>query len=100
MSIDPFSVLGLADDSDDEAIRKRYLELVRAHPPERDRERFTAIRAAYEKLRDADTRLHHRLFNPNKGDTIEAVLKEMACQSSRRRLSLKTMINALHSNPK
>ena len=37
---DPYEVFGLPDDSDDEAIRRRYLELVRQYPPEHQPQRF------------------------------------------------------------
>ena len=92
---DPYAVLGLPDDSDDEAIRRRYLELVRRFSPEHHPERFAAIRAAYEKLRDLDTRLSYRLFEAGKRDTVDAILEELACRSQRRRVPLQTMLAAL-----
>jgi len=92
---DPYAVLGLADDSDDEAIRRRYLELVKQHGPDRDPERFAAIRQAYESLRDLDTRLRHRLFETGRQESIDAVLKEVACRSPRRRLSLTALLSVL-----
>ena len=63
---DPYAVLGLPPDSDDEAIRRRYLELVRQFSPEHHPEKFAAIRAAYEQLRDLNTRLRYRLFEAGK----------------------------------
>src|SRR5262249_27771847 len=90
---DPFAVLGLPTDSDDETIRRRYLELVRRYSPEHHPERFAAVRAAYESLRDLDTRLRHRLFEAGKRDTVEALLEEIACRSPRRRLSLATLLS-------
>jgi curved DNA-binding protein CbpA len=91
---DPYEVLGLPGDADDEAIRTRYLELVRQYSPEHHPERFAAVRAAYESLRDLDTRLRHRLFESGKRDTVEAILEEIECRSPRRRLSLKTLLSA------
>jgi curved DNA-binding protein CbpA len=90
---DPYEVLGLPADSDDEAIRRRYLELVRQFPPEHQPQKFAAIRAAYEALRDLNTRLSYRLFEAGKKDTIDALIEEIACRSPRRRLSLKTLLN-------
>ncbi len=92
---DAYAVLGLAPDSDDEAIRRRYLELVRQFSPEHHPERFAAIRAAYEKLRDADTRLRYRLFEAGKRDNVDAILEEVVCRSPRRRVSLQTLLDAL-----
>jgi curved DNA-binding protein CbpA len=90
---DPYVVLGIADDADDESIRRRYLELVRQFSPEHHPQRFAAVRAAYESLRDRDTRLRHRLFEAGKKETVDAILEEIACRSSRRRMSLKTLLS-------
>src|SRR5579871_3692889 len=90
---DPYEVLGLSADSDDETIRRRYLELVRQYPPEHQPERFAAVRAAYESLRDLNTRLRHRLFEAGKKETIDALIEEIACRSPRRRMSLKTLLD-------
>ncbi len=49
---DPYETLGLTTDAGEAEIRRRYLELVRQFPPDRAPERFTAIHAAYEALRD------------------------------------------------
>jgi curved DNA-binding protein CbpA len=92
---DAYAVLGLAPDSDDEAIRRRYLELVRQYSPEHHPERFAAIRAAYEKLRDVDTRLRYRLFEAGKRENVDAILEEVLCRSTRRRVSLQTLLAAL-----
>ena len=45
---DPFVVLGLSTDASEEAIRARYLELVKQHPPEKDPQKFREIHAAYQ----------------------------------------------------
>lgn len=85
---DPYAVLGLTADADDETIRRRYLELVRQFPPEQAPDRFAAVRSAYESLRDLDTRLRHRLFEAGRHEGIEAVIEEVKCHSPRKRLSL------------
>src|SRR5260370_42715162 len=92
---DPYQVLGLSADSDDDTIRRRYLELVRQFSPEHHPERFAAVRAAYEKLRDLNTRLHYRLFEAGKRETIDAMLEEIACRSPRRRVPLKSLLTLL-----
>jgi curved DNA-binding protein CbpA len=91
--MDPYEELGLPSDSDDAAIRRRYLELVRQYPPEHHPQRFAAIRAAYDQLRDLDTRLRQRLFEAGKHDTLDAILETLACRSPRRRVSLKTLLS-------
>jgi curved DNA-binding protein CbpA len=92
---DPYATLGLPPDSDDEAIRRRYLELVRQFTPEHHPERFAAVRAAYEKLRSVDTRLQYRLFETGKRETIDAIVEEVTCRSPRRRVSLRMMLDVL-----
>ncbi len=94
---DPYAVLGLPADSDDDAIRRRYLELVKQFPPEHHPERFAAIRQAYETLRDLDTRLRYRLFEAGKKESLDALIEEIACRSPRRRLSLSALLAALKS---
>jgi curved DNA-binding protein CbpA len=90
---DPYEVLGLSSQSDDDAIRRRYLELVRQNPPERAPEKFAAIRQAYESLRDWNTRLRYRLFEAGKKETIEALVEEITCRTTRRRVTLKTLLS-------
>lgn len=92
---DPHVVLGLPADADDETIRRRYLELVRQFSPEHHPEKFAAIRAAYERLRDRNARARYRLFEAGRKETIESIVEEIACRSSRRRVSLRTLLSVL-----
>jgi curved DNA-binding protein CbpA len=92
---DPWEVLGLSADCDDETIRRRYLELVRQFPPEQHPERFAVIRQAYDNLRDLDTRLRYRLFEAGKKENVDAIIEDLACRNIRRRLSLKTLLSVL-----
>ncbi len=89
---DPHEVLGLPRDATDEAIRARYLELVKRHTPERDPERFAAVRAAYESLKDVVARVKSRLLTPGE-DTLEGALDGASLPSPRRRLSLDQLIS-------
>src|SRR5262249_55662919 len=90
---DPYQVLGLPPDANDEAIRRRYLELVRQFSPEHHPERFAAVRSAYERLRDVDTRLRHRLFEAGRKGAIGALVEELACRGNRRRGALKALLS-------
>jgi curved DNA-binding protein CbpA len=87
-----YAELGLTSDADDAAIRERYLELVRAHPPDRDPERFKAIRVAYEELKDPETRLRRRLFEFSDRDGLAAVIAEVEKTASRPRPGLRTLL--------
>jgi curved DNA-binding protein CbpA len=91
--VDPYAVLGVEADADDETIRRRYLELVRQFTPEHHPEKFASIRAAYERLKDLDARVRHRLFEQGKRDGIEELIEEMACRMPRRRYSLQTLLS-------
>ena len=86
-----YAELGLTPDADDAAIRERYLELVRTHPPDRDPERFKAIRAAYDELKDPETRLRRRLFE-FRGDGLAGVIAEVEKVAARPRPSLRTLL--------
>jgi curved DNA-binding protein CbpA len=89
-----YDVLGLPLDATDAQVRARYLELTREFPPEHHPERFAAIRSAYEKLRDLDSRARYRLFEQGAEDTIEAIAEEAACTTPRRRFGLNQLITA------
>jgi curved DNA-binding protein CbpA len=89
---DPYQILELPPDSDDEAIRRRYLELVRRYSPERFPEKFAAVRSAYESLRDLETRLRHRLFEAGKNETVDALIEDITCGTPRRRIPLETLL--------
>lgn len=59
---DPYAVLGISRDVDQDTIKRAYFEQVRAHPPETDPDRFKRIRAAYEQLRTPERRAQSDLF--------------------------------------
>jgi curved DNA-binding protein CbpA len=92
---DPYAVMQLPADADDETIRRRYLELVRQFTPEHHPEKFAAIRAAYESLRDLNTRLRYRLFEAGSKESVDALVEEIQCRSTRRRLSLETLLSTV-----
>jgi curved DNA-binding protein CbpA len=54
---DPYDTLGLERTASAAEIKQAYFALVRAHPPEREPDVFKQVRAAYERLRDAERRI-------------------------------------------
>ncbi len=90
---DPYTILGLATDSTDDAIRRRYLALVRTYTPERAPERFVEIREAYEKLRDPISRLRYQLFELSKDDSLDAIIADAKASIPRRRVSVATLLS-------
>ncbi len=91
---DPYAILGLSADVDDDTIRRRYLELVKQFSPEQHPDKFAQIRRAYEATRDLDTRLQHQLFEAGRNESIDAILEDLACRTTRRRLTLPALIQA------
>lgn len=90
---DPYQVLGLKPDSDDAEIRRRYLSLVREYPPEREPERFAAIREAYEQLRDPVVRLKARLFPKESSDTMDAIVADVERRLRDARIPVATLLS-------
>jgi curved DNA-binding protein CbpA len=76
MMTDPYQTLGLPPDAPEAEIRRRYLELVRQHPPDRDPQRFNEVHEAYSRLRDPVARMEKLLFEPDRSDTFEGLLAE------------------------
>lgn len=74
---DPYETLGLPRHVDEAAVRRRYLELVREYPPDRAPERFAAIRAAYDAVRDPARRLEAQLFEEATTDTLDALAADV-----------------------
>jgi len=60
--MNPFEVLGVETDADDETIRNAWLEAVRRFPPDTHPERFARTREAYERIRDRESRYRLRTF--------------------------------------
>lgn len=92
MTKDPFAVLGVDDDAGDEAVKQRYLALVRSFPPDREPDRFQEIRCAYEAVRGERERLEVKLLHP--GTAALSRLKLQCLRSpgpDRRRASQTTM---------
>jgi curved DNA-binding protein CbpA len=94
-----YDVLGLPPDADDAAVRRRYLELTKQFPPEQHPERFAAVRAAYERLKDLDARTRYRLFEVGADDSLEAIIEEAACRTPRRRFKLTELLAATAPPP-
>ena len=91
---DPYLELGLESGADPDRVRARYLELVQAHPPDREPERFAAIQAAYEALRDPETRVENQLFEPDRGEgeTLETLIREQIDRLTHRRLPTEALL--------
>jgi DnaJ-class molecular chaperone len=61
--MNPYDLLGVAPDADDNAVRDAFLEAVKRFPPELCPEQFSAVNEAYQTIKDEDSRLRYILFN-------------------------------------
>ncbi len=76
---DPFDVLRITVEADDAAIKRRYLSLVRAAPPDREPERFQIYRRAYEAIQDVRARAELRMLHST--DSALSTLKRFCLQT-------------------
>ncbi len=95
---DPYEVLGLSRQADEAAARRRYLELVREFSPERAPERFAAIRAAYDQVRDPTRRLESQIFELEARDSVEAIVEDLRGRLRARRLPTATLLEFAESS--
>jgi len=90
---DPFAVLGIEADADEEAVRAAYLQKVKEHPPDRNAEAFERVRDAYASLRDPKGRLRRSLFSADLNEPLVACLKD--AKRSRRFVGPRPWLDAL-----
>jgi DnaJ-class molecular chaperone len=81
--MNPYLVLNVPADADDQTIRLAYLNALKASPPEADPQRFQAISQAYEKIKDQPSR--HRLVLFNREMPADGVLDALVRYASHRR---------------
>lgn len=90
---DPWQVLGLTPEADEQQVRSRYLQLVRVHTPEQAPQRFAEIQQAYEQVRDPATRVQAELFRPGEQcGTIDDLIRDHARGMVRDRLPTSTLL--------
>lgn len=77
--MNPYQVLRVPPDATDEVIRAAYLIAIKRCPPERDPRQFERLAAAYERIKDEESRLNMILDPPEpEASTPVAVLLESA----------------------
>ena len=68
---DPYLILGVGEKADDSAIEAAYREGIKRFPPERDAQRFEALRRAYETLRSHRDRVRYELFDVSPPEAVD-----------------------------
>lgn len=91
-----YLTLGLLPSASAEEIRRRYLDLVRAHPPSRDPVLSERVIAAYEALKDDRCRVDTELFGMARCGDYELALDSLvrARPSRRSTPALKALLAA------
>lgn len=73
---DPWAVLGISREANDEELRAAYLRRIREYPPDRSPAEFERARDAYGLLRDPARRLELRLSTERPDAPIVSLLDE------------------------
>ena len=91
-----YLALGLSPSASREEIRRRYLKLIRAHPPSREPERSQRIMDAYEALKDDRSRVETALFGMARYGDFELALEALVHARPHRRSTpgLETLLAA------
>jgi curved DNA-binding protein CbpA len=97
--MNPYLVLDVPLEADDQAIRQAYLNGIKDASPDSDPKRFQALSQAYEKIKDESRRLHYALFNQEcPGDSpLDVLVRYAQAQRSIPPLSFDMMKEFLQS---
>lgn len=92
-----YLILGLSPDADDQAIRRRYLQLIQQYTPEKYPEKFKRITEAYEALKTPRERVRTHLFGFARIKDPEQALRELvnAVELKKRRPGLRELFEAV-----
>src|SRR5271167_2395571 len=72
---DPYAVLGISLNADDERIRAASVAKVKQFPPDRPPAEFEEVRDAYNLLRDRRGRAQHTLFSIDPEAPLQSLLE-------------------------
>jgi curved DNA-binding protein CbpA len=97
--MNPYLVLGVPLDADDEAIRRAYLSALKLAPPDLAPQRFQDINTAYEQIKDEPSRHRRTLFNeaPPGDSPLDVFLRYARLRSHAQPLSFEAMKEFLRS---
>ncbi|VTS02953.1 DnaJ domain-containing protein [Tuwongella immobilis] len=94
---DPYEVLGLTRQAESEAIRNRYLELVRQNPPEQKPEECARIRQAYDAIADPEDRIRFLLNSDFRSPAFAEFAKALHLALPRPKLTFARFLEAIAS---
>lgn len=92
-----YLILDLPLDAQDQEIRKKYLQLVKAYSPEKDPVKFQEITNAYESIKDKRSRVETSLFTALKDMEPQNTIRTLAASAKMTRLNpgLQTLLKAI-----
>ncbi len=90
----PYHLLGIAQDADDATVRAAYLRAVQLCPPDRDAERFAALRRAFDALATQRQRIANALFD-KEPPTLPALVHLLEGGLRPRRPNMATLLRVL-----
>jgi DnaJ-class molecular chaperone len=73
----PYAVLEIDPEANDERVRAAYLAKLKEYPPDRAPAQFEQVRDAYELVRDRRRRTQFTLFGINPNAPLESLLEGM-----------------------
>ena len=95
---DPWSVLGVSPEADDDQVRAAYVEKVKEFPPDRCGREFERVRDAYEQLKDPYRRAKYVILGANAERPLASLLDDVP--GPRRYLGPEPWLAAMKSQPK
>lgn len=93
-----YHLLGIDRNADDAAIRAAYLRAVQLCPPDRDAERFAALRRAFEALATERLRVASALFD-KEPPTLAAMVHLLESGCNPRRPDAAVLLRVLKGGP-
>ena len=90
----PFEILDIPEDSEDAAVKKAYLEMVKRYPPEHFPADFQRIRASYELIRTRKDRLRFSLFDTTLPG-VEEIISDIRASRQGKRPDIEMLRNLL-----
>jgi hypothetical protein len=94
----PYQLLGIDHNADDAAVRAAYLRAVQLCPPDRDAERFAALRRAFDALATERLRVANALFDKDP-PTLAAMVHLLESGRTPRRPDASTLLRVLKGGP-
>ncbi len=97
--MNPYLVLGVPLNSDDQTIRRAYVDSIKLAPPDVDPIRFQAVNTAYESIKTEAHRHRHTLFDvtPPGDSPLDAFVRYVQLRRPPQPLSFETMKELLRA---